>query len=80
MVKLVVSSVNPHMNALGIRVHLWKIDLRFATGLPPERTTYTIAVPLLRRDGREAAEEKKAESFTIRTKTLCILNGRMNWT
>ena len=30
-----VSSVNSHTNATRIGWHLWEIDLRFATGLPP---------------------------------------------
>ena len=31
-----VSSVNPQTDATRIGWHLWEIDLRFATGLPPE--------------------------------------------
>ena len=34
MDKLMMSQVNPHAIALGIRVHLWEIDLRFAHALP----------------------------------------------
>ena len=30
-----VSSVNSHTNATSIGWHLWEIDFRFATGLPP---------------------------------------------
>ena len=33
--KSMVSSVNSHTNATRIGWHLWEIDLRFATGLPP---------------------------------------------
>ena len=33
--KSMVSSVNSHTNAARIGWHLWEIDLRFATGLPP---------------------------------------------
>jgi len=35
MGKSMVSSVNSHTNATRIGWHLWEIDLRFASGLPP---------------------------------------------
>ena len=35
MGKSIVSSVNSHTNVTKIGWHLWEIDLRFATGLPP---------------------------------------------
>ena len=34
MDKSMISQVNPHTTALGIRVHSWGIDLRFAHALP----------------------------------------------
>jgi len=71
--KLMVYSVNSHTNATRIGWHLWEIDLRFASGLPPGWPTTQAAEPKPNTLNRSRDREFFIDNLLVRIHFITVM-------